>query len=84
MRPARILLAEDNRVNQRLAVRILEKWGHTVVVANNGEEALAALEGGGFDLALMDVQMPEMGGLDATAAIRKRNRRPAATCRSSR
>ncbi len=68
----RILLAEDNSVNQRLMVRLLEKQGHTVVVANNGREALAALEREGFDLVLMDVQMPEMDGFEATAAIRQR------------
>jgi PAS domain S-box-containing protein len=66
----RILLAEDNAVNQRLASRILEKQGHTVVVAGTGREALAALDREQFDLALMDVQMPDMGGLEATAAIR--------------
>jgi len=70
----RILLAEDNLVNQRLATRLLEKRGHTIVLAGNGREVLAALEkshNGEFDLVLMDIQMPEMGGLDATAAIRK-------------
>jgi two-component system, sensor histidine kinase and response regulator len=67
----RILLAEDNRVNQVLAVRLLEKRGHEVTVAGNGEEALEALDGQAFDLVLMDVQMPEMDGLQATAAIRK-------------
>jgi signal transduction histidine kinase/CheY-like chemotaxis protein len=69
-----ILLAEDNVVNQRLAVRMLEKRGHTVVVAANGEAALAALQQEMFDLVLMDVQMPIMGGLEATAAIRARER----------
>jgi PAS domain S-box-containing protein len=68
----RILLAEDNHVNQLLAVRLLEKRGHEVVVAKNGEEALEALDRQVFDLVLMDVQMPEMDGLQATAAIRKR------------
>jgi CheY-like chemotaxis protein/HPt (histidine-containing phosphotransfer) domain-containing protein len=70
----RILLAEDNIINQRLAVRLLEKQGHEVVVANNGSEAIAALEREPFDLALMDVQMPEMSGLEATARIRERER----------
>jgi two-component system, sensor histidine kinase and response regulator len=68
----RVLLAEDNAVNQRLAVRLLEKQGHAVVVANNGREALAVLERQSFDLVLMDVQMPEMDGFEATAAIRAR------------
>jgi CheY-like chemotaxis protein len=70
--PLRILLAEDNATNQRLAVRLLEKMGHCVAVANNGKEALDAVELQTFDLLLMDVQMPEMGGLEATAAIRER------------
>jgi CheY-like chemotaxis protein len=71
-RRLRILLAEDNLVNQRLATRILQKRGHEVVVAANGSEALAALERGVFDVVLMDVQMPELGGFEATAAIRKK------------
>jgi two-component system, sensor histidine kinase and response regulator len=66
----RILLAEDNRVNQALAVRLLEKRGHEVVVAGNGKAALEALQAQEFDVILMDVQMPEMDGLQATAAIR--------------
>ncbi|HKX27283.1 MAG TPA: PAS domain S-box protein, partial [Blastocatellia bacterium] len=68
----RILLAEDNAVNWRLAVRLLEREGHSVVVANNGLEAIAAFEQEAFDLILMDVQMPEMNGYEATAAIRER------------
>ncbi len=71
----RILLAEDNRVNQMVALRILQKAGHTVVVAGNGRDALAALERERFDLILMDVQMPQMSGLEATAAIREGERR---------
>src|SRR6266478_1869316 len=68
----RILLAEDNPVNQRLASRLLEKRGHSVVVAGNGREALEALEKEYFDLVFMDVQMPVMDGFEATAAIRKK------------
>ena len=68
--PLRILLAEDNRVNQRLAVGLLERDGHTVTVVGNGEAALAAVKRTKFDAVLMDVQMPEMSGLDATVAIR--------------
>jgi two-component system, sensor histidine kinase and response regulator len=70
----RVLLAEDNAVNQRLAVRLLEKRGHSVVVANNGLEAVQALEKESFDLVFMDVQMPEMDGLEATAAIREKEK----------
>ena len=68
----RILLAEDHRVNQKVATRMLERAGHTVQIANNGQEALTALGTGEFDLVLMDVQMPELDGLSATTAIRER------------
>ncbi len=65
-----ILLAEDNAVNQKLATRMLERMGHTVIVASNGKKVLESLEGEKFDLVLMDVQMPEMDGFQATRAIR--------------
>jgi two-component system sensor histidine kinase/response regulator len=70
----RVLLAEDNAVNQRLATRLLEKRGHSVVVAGDGREALAAIAKESFDLVLMDVQMPEMDGFEATAAIREKEK----------
>ena len=70
-RPLRVLLAEDNPVNQRLAVCLLEQRGHNVVVANNGREALELYKISAPDLVLMDVQMPEMDGLDAAVAIRE-------------
>jgi PAS domain S-box-containing protein len=66
------LVAEDNAVNQRLIVRLLEKLGHTCVVVENGQEAVEAYERGTFDVVLMDIQMPVMDGFGATAAIRQR------------
>jgi signal transduction histidine kinase/CheY-like chemotaxis protein len=69
-----ILLAEDNRVNQIVATRLLEKRGHTVVLAETGRAALEAVSKQRFDLVLMDVQMPEMDGLEATMAIRQREK----------
>jgi CheY-like chemotaxis protein len=74
LRSLRILLAEDNLVNQKLVVRLLQKRGHSVVIANNGRDALAALQDGWFNIVLMDVQMPEMDGFEATAAIRAHER----------
>jgi signal transduction histidine kinase/CheY-like chemotaxis protein len=71
-RSLRVLLAEDNLVNQRLAVRLLEREGHEVAVVGNGRAALDALARDRFDLALMDVQMPEMDGFEAAAALRAR------------
>ncbi len=73
-RPRSILLAEDSLINQKLAIGLLERWGHTVTVANNGEEAVKLSGEKEFDLILMDVQMPELDGLDATLAIRARER----------
>ena len=73
--PLRVLLAEDNPVNQLLAIKLLEKQGHTVSLAVNGKEAVNAVAGGTqFDLILMDVQMPEMSGYEATERIRELER----------
>ncbi|HEY4709601.1 MAG TPA: response regulator [Candidatus Acidoferrales bacterium] len=70
----RVLVAEDNSVNQLLVTRLLEKRGHRVVVTSNGREALAALEKDSYDLVLMDVQMPKMDGIETTTALRKREK----------
>jgi signal transduction histidine kinase len=74
LRGLRILLAEDNRVNQKIATRLLEKRGHDVVLAATGKEALEALAQASFDLVLMDVNMPDMDGIQATIAIREKEK----------
>jgi CheY-like chemotaxis protein len=71
----RILLAEDNLINQRLATRLLEKRGHKVEVTATGREALDRVSNGRYDVVLMDVQMPDMDGLQATSLIRERETR---------
>src|SRR5262249_47404396 len=72
--PVNILVAEDNIVDQRVALGVLKRRGHLVTMLNNGREAMAAVEREAFDVVLMDVQMREMGGFEATGIIRERER----------
>ena len=72
VRPLKILLAEDNKANQKLAVGLLSKQGHDVTVAGDGQAAVDAWESGSFDVILMDVQMPELDGMEAAGVIRQR------------
>ena len=71
MRPLRILVAEDTPVNQKFILRLLDRWGHTAVLVGDGRNAVAEASRAAFDVVLMDVQMPEMDGLEAAAAIRR-------------
>ncbi len=73
-RPMRLLLAEDNVVNQRVATRLLERWGHSVAVVGDGMQVLDALQRESFDAVLMDVQMPELDGLETTTRIRQQEK----------
>jgi CheY-like chemotaxis protein len=73
-RKLRVLVAEDTPVNQELVLQLLERRGHSVIVAENGKQAIAALEKHKFDLVVMDVQMPEMGGIEATEEIRRKEK----------
>ena len=74
VRPLRILVVEDNAVNQKLAIKLLEKRGHSVLVANDGQKALEVLENHQVELVLMDIQMPNMNGYAATGAIRAKEK----------
>jgi signal transduction histidine kinase/ActR/RegA family two-component response regulator len=73
-RTLHVLLAEDNLINKKVEARLLEKKGHVVTVVSDGREALAALDSASFDLVLMDLQMPEIDGLEATARVREKER----------
>ncbi|HEX9869776.1 MAG TPA: response regulator [Candidatus Tectomicrobia bacterium] len=79
----RILVVDDNTIHQCLAVLLVEKQGHSAAAAGTGREALATLAREPFDLVLMDVQMPDIDGFEATRAIRAEKGEPANTCRSS-
>ncbi len=81
-RALRVLMAEDNAVNRKLVARLLEKRGYSVVTVTDGHQALAALEKEPFDVVLMDVHMPSMGGFEATAVIRQREREAEPTARA--
>jgi CheY-like chemotaxis protein len=70
----KILLVEDSPMNQKLATRLLQKLGHLVVVANNGQAALETIKAQSFDVVFMDIEMPVMGGIAATAAIRAKEK----------
>jgi CheY-like chemotaxis protein len=80
---ARVLIVEDNAVNQRLAAALLGKAGYDVRIAGSGAAALDALDGDAFDLVLMDVQMPGMTGLEAASRIRRREAEPATSAGGS-
>jgi CheY-like chemotaxis protein len=75
--PLRLLLCDDNIINQKVALRLLQQMGYRADLVGNGKEALAALERTSYDLIFMDVMMPEMNGLEATSAIRERQKKPA-------
>jgi CheY-like chemotaxis protein len=85
-RPLRILVAEDQAVNRRLVATILQKRGHSVSTVEDGKQACDTLANGAkpFDVVIMDLQMPEMGGIEATQLIRQREAGPARACRSWR